>query len=137
VELSSRIEYALLALLALSDWRLEGKPLKVSEIAAMQSIPERYLDQILILLRRCEVVRSQRGIKGGYLLAKEPDLITLLEIMAALEANNQPHRGEEIDTLTIEKTATIEVWQQAAQVCQSVLADYTLQDFCKQRENLR
>lgn len=70
VELSSRIEYALLALLALFDWRLEGKPLKVSEIAAMQSIPERYLDQILILLRRCGVVRSQRGIKGGYLLAK-------------------------------------------------------------------
>ncbi len=137
MELSSRIEYALLALLALSDWRLEGKPLKVSEIAAMQSIPERYLDQILILLRRCEVVRSQRGIKGGYLLAKEPDLITLLEIVTALEGNNHPCQAEKIEILTIEKTATIEVWQQAAQACQSVLADYTLQDFCKQREGLR
>jgi DNA-binding IscR family transcriptional regulator len=60
-----------------------------------------------------------------------------LEIVAALEGNHHPCQAEKIETLTIETTATIEVWQQAAQACQSVLADYTLQDFCKQRENLR
>lgn len=134
MELSSRVEYGLLALLELSNHRLEGKPLKVNEIAASQPIPERYLDQILILLRRHGVVQSQRGRKGGYLLAKEPSQITLLEVVTALEGNNHLPPGSELNTFTLEKVAVLQLWQEAAQACHSVLDGYTLQDLCQQRE---
>lgn len=134
MELSSRVQYALLALLELSSHRLEGKPLKVTEIATIQSIPERYLDQILILLRRQGLVQSQRGMKGGYLLAKDPDCITLLEIVTALEGHTHPQLEPENSVLTIEKTAVLTIWQQAARACHSVLDSYTLQHLCEQRE---
>ncbi len=63
----------------------EGKPLKVNEIAASQSLPERYLDQIFTSLKRQGIISSQRGMKGGYLLAKELWQITLLDVVMAIE----------------------------------------------------
>jgi Rrf2 family protein len=87
VELSSRLEYALVALLEIAARQAQGKPLKVNEIAASQSLPERYLDQIFTLLKRQGILSSQRGMKGGYLLAKEMWQITLLDVVVAIEGN--------------------------------------------------
>ncbi|TAE00190.1 MAG: transcriptional regulator [Oscillatoriales cyanobacterium] len=74
MERSSRVEYALLALLELATPYPKDSPLTVSEIAAAQEIPERYLDQILTVLRRAGFVQSLRGAKGGYLLAKKQEV---------------------------------------------------------------
>lgn len=131
MELSSRVEYALLALLEMSNRQPEFQPLKVSEIAAIQSIPGRYLDQVLISLGRSGLVQSQRGAKGGYLLAKEPKQITLLEIMTAVEGESNRLKEEDaIATLTLEKQAICAAWEQVSQVCQATLSSYTLQDLC-------
>ncbi|HEY9826719.1 MAG TPA: Rrf2 family transcriptional regulator, partial [Stenomitos sp.] len=85
MELSSKSEYALLALMALAD-RFQGNdPLQIRQIAARQDIPDRYLEQLLATLRRSGLVRSQRGAKGGYMLAREPWQITVLEVIRCIE----------------------------------------------------
>lgn len=137
MELSSRVEYALLALLELASRPTQDSPLTVNEIAASQAIPERYLDQILTLLRRGGVVSSQRGAKGGYFLAKEPWQITLLEIICSIEGSNGSKDGEPGITPTAEKTVVREIWSQAKQASQSVFGNYTLQDLCQKRDSYR
>jgi len=105
VELSSRVEYALLALLELASHHPKDSPLTVNEITAFQEIPERYLDQILAVLRRAGIVQSLRGAKGGYLLAKEPWQITLLEVFSTLEGDGSGQAKKVSESATIEKTA--------------------------------
>lgn len=131
MEPSARVEYALLALLEIASRYNQKEPLKISEITAKQSIPDRYLEQILTSLRRSGIVQSQRGAKGGYLLSREPWQITLLEIINSVE-------GEDLDretsSDTVEKNLVQEVWQQARSASQKVLAHYTLQDLCQRRD---
>ncbi len=134
VELSSRVEYALLALLKLASHHPQDSPLTVNEITASGEIPERYLDQILAVLRRAGIVQSLRGAKGGYLLAKEPWRITLLEVFCALEGDGSRQTPKVGESVTIEKTAVLEIWQEAQQASWGVLEKYTLQDLCQQRD---
>ncbi|MCC3407074.1 MAG: Rrf2 family transcriptional regulator [Microcoleus sp. PH2017_10_PVI_O_A] len=134
MELSSRVEYALLALLELASRHPKESPLTVNEITAFQEIPERYLDQILAVLRRAGIVQSLRGAKGGYLLAKEPWQITLLEVFSTLEGSGSDQTQKVSESATIEKTAVLEIWQEAQQASWGVLEKYTLQDLCEQRD---
>ncbi len=135
MELSSRVEYALLALLELASHHAKGEPLKVSEIAASQGIPERYLDQILTTLRRTGIVQSQRGAKGGYLLGRHPWQITLLEVISSLEGEGNSKKGDVSKSATSEKAAVLEIWQKGLGAFQSVFSRYTLQDLCQKRDS--
>jgi Rrf2 family protein len=135
VELSSKVEYALLALLELASHHAKGEPLKVSEIAGSQGIPERYLNQILTTLRHTGIVQSQRGSKGGYLLSRDPRQITLLEVIFSLEGDGNSIKGEVSDSATLEKAAVLEIWQKGLTAFQSVFSRYTLQDLCEQRDS--
>ena len=134
VELSCRLEYALLALLELASHYPKDSPLTVSELTASGEIPERYLDQIIAVLRRASLVQSVRGAKGGYLLAKEPWQITLLEVFSTLEGSGSGQTQKVSESVTIEKTAVLEIWQEARQASFAVLGKYTLQDLCEQRD---
>lgn len=135
MELSSRVEYALLALLELAIPYRKDSPLTVNEIAAFQEIPERYLDQILNVLRRAGFVQSLRGAKGGYLLAKEPGQINLLEVVVALDGDSS-RKGQKVsESETIEKTVVLEIWREVRHASLSVLEKYTLQDLSEQRDD--
>lgn len=134
VELSSRVQYALLALLELASHYPKDSPLTVSELTASGEIPERYLDQIIAVLRRASIVQSVRGAKGGYLLAKEPWQITLLEVFSTLEGDGSGQIQKVSEAVTIEKTAVLEIWQEARQASFAVLGKYTLQDLCELRD---
>jgi Rrf2 family protein len=112
----------------------KDSPLTVSELTASGEIPERYLDQILAVLRRASIVQSLRGAKGGYLLAKEPWQITLLEVFLTLEGSGSGQTQKVSESVTIEKTAVLEIWQEARQASFAVLGKYTLQDLCQQRD---
>jgi Rrf2 family protein len=130
VELSARVEYALLALLELASSYYQKEPLKVSDITTKQAIPDRYLEQILTNLRRSGIVQSQRGAKGGYVLSREPWQITLLEIMAAVEGKSS---SDSSTSSTVEHSLVDEVWQQAKTASQAVLERQTLADLCERR----
>jgi Rrf2 family protein len=120
--------------LELASHHPKDSPLTVSELTASGEIPERYLDQILAVLRRASIVQSLRGAKGGYLLAKEPWQITLLEVFLTLEGDGSGQTQKVSESVTIEKTAVLEIWQEARQASFAVLGKYTLQDLCEQRD---
>ncbi len=137
MELSCKTEYALLALLELADRYNEGEPLQIRQIAAQQNIPDRYLEQLLATLRRGGLVRSQRGAKGGYLLAREPWKITLLDIITCLEGMEPKPSENDTTPKTVESGVVGEIWQEVHQAVNSVLQQHTLQDLCEKRDARR
>lgn len=124
----------MLSLLELATQYKDGEPLQIRQIASRQNIPERYLEQLLASLRRYGLIRSQRGAKGGYLLAREPWKISLLEIVECIEgANSQVSETIRV-TETIERSIVCQVWQEATQAAKAILRNYTLEDLCDRRE---
>lgn len=83
--LSSRERYGLRALLDIAQ-NGTYEPVQTRAIAARQNIPEQYLNQLLLSLKRAGVVRSQRGASGGYRLSRPPQEVSLAEALMALGA---------------------------------------------------
>lgn len=137
MELSSRLEYALVALLEIAKYQTQGKPLKVNEIAASQSLPERYLDQIFTLLKRQGIISSQRGMKGGYLLARELWQITLLDVVLAIEGGGNHKKVDPTNSNTLEKTVIVQTFDGIKDSVHEILKGYTLQDLAKTLETQR
>jgi Rrf2 family protein len=137
VELSCKTEYALLALLELTSHYNEGDPLQIRQIATQQNIPDRYLEQLLATLRRGGLVRSQRGAKGGYILALEPWKITLLDVIQCLEGSDSRATQSDATPKTIESAVVGEIWQEVHDRANAVLKGYTLQDLCEKRDSRR
>ena len=89
MRLSHRSEYALLALVHLA--RHEGEEfLTVQAIAEAQAIPSKFLEQILLTLKRAHYVRSHKGQRGGYLLARPSRKITLAEVIRLFDGALAP-----------------------------------------------
>lgn len=137
MELSCKSEYALLALLELAAHYHSGEPLQIRQIAVQQHIPDRYLEQLLATLRRCGLVRSQRGAKGGYLLAREPWKITLLEALNCIEGADNQSSDQAGTTKTVESSVIHDIWKEARQAADAVLHGYTLQDLAERRDARR
>ncbi len=130
--LPPKVEYALLALLEMANQYHLQTPLTVSEITAKQAVPERYLEQILGTLRRGGLLKSQRGFGGGYLLAREPNQISILDIVMLIEGDSKEMAKGELGT--IEMQLIQQNWRQANLAAQKVLGDCSLEDLCKQSQ---
>jgi Rrf2 family transcriptional regulator, cysteine metabolism repressor len=89
MKLTSRSEYALLALIYLSRQKPNGY-ISVGTIAQAQGIPPQFLEQILLTLKRARYVRSSKGKHGGYTLAKSPEKIFLAEIIRLFDGALAP-----------------------------------------------
>jgi Rrf2 family iron-sulfur cluster assembly transcriptional regulator len=89
VKVSTRGDYAARALLSLA---LHGsdRPTSVKEIAERTNLPQPYLEQILLAVKGAGLVVSKRGVGGGYVLAREPERITLAQIIDAVEGPQLP-----------------------------------------------
>jgi Rrf2 family protein len=84
---TSKVDYALRALLDLASQPV-GRPIQSREIAARHDIPEAYLNQLLVILRRAGLVRSVRGASGGYVLGRDPQELTAADVMQALHGRD-------------------------------------------------
>lgn len=82
--LSLKAQYGLRAVVSLASHYGKG-PLQAKEIATSQGVPVRYLELLLSQLRRARIVDATRGKNGGYILAKEPSSITVLDVVTAFE----------------------------------------------------
>ena len=137
MELSLKSEYAILAMLELAHNFAIAQPLQIRQIALQQNIPDRYLEQLLATLKRQGLVKSQRGSKGGYILAREPWEISLLEIIRGIEGHdpiseqkNSKANNESVSLLVIR-----DVWEAAQKSASDVLDGCTLKDLCdRQRQ---
>lgn len=89
MKLTSRSEYALLALVYLARHQSEGY-ISVETIALAQGIPAKFLEQILLALKRAKYLRSSKGQHGGYHLAKPADKIALAEVIRLFDGALAP-----------------------------------------------
>ena len=88
MKISSRLDYALSCAVVLADMHEKNKPTPVAFIAQKECIEYDYVEQLLRALKRAKLVKSTRGIKGGYVLSKSPAEITAKDIMVAIEKNS-------------------------------------------------
>ncbi len=87
MRVSARAEYACRAVLELTRHHDKAEVIHIGDIAVRQSIPEKYLVQILLQLQRAGLVRSKRGAAGGYSLAKAPGEISLGDVIRAMDGD--------------------------------------------------
>lgn len=84
ISITTKSPYALRALTELGRLGSNG-PVPIAELARRRDIPVQFLEQLFAVLRRAGVLKSQRGVKGGYSFAREPGEITVLEIVELLD----------------------------------------------------
>lgn len=129
--ISSRGEYGLRALFELTH-QYGQRLVQTKEIAQLQSLPESYLSQVLIMLRKAGFITSRRGPRGGHSLARPPAEINVAEVINALEGTVAPMFCVEEDTvedcLLQDQCVLQEVWQEVDQAIDEVLRKTTLED---------
>ena len=133
MRLTAKSEYGLLALVYLA--RHEGAgPVSAREIAVSENIPIKFLEQLLVTLRKSGLVTAQRGAHGGFSLGKPSPAITVLDVVEALEGQLSPSpcNGRR-DCGRTSGCAAAPVWEQAGQARRDVLGAATISHVaCKQ-----
>jgi Rrf2 family protein len=86
LSITTKSPYALSALVELHRQGGAG-PVPIAELARRREIPVQFLEQLFATLRRAGILRSQRGVKGGYSLARPADEITVLELVELLDGS--------------------------------------------------
>ena len=89
MRISAKGEYAIKAMLDLALQRDRGL-IPIQEVAARQGIPQRYLEQVLLSLKRAGLLTSKRGSTGGYHLTRAPEEITVGAVLRAVEGTRAP-----------------------------------------------
>src|SRR5437660_8515707 len=132
VKVSTRGDYASRALLSLALHAATDGPTSVRDIAERTGLPQPYLEQILLALKGAGLVRSKRGVGGGYVLARPPEEITLGQIVAAVEGPiavgdfGEPHQNGACDHEG--QCVLLTVWGDVGQHMRRHLQSYTLAD---------
>ncbi len=116
--------------------RLSMEPnrfVKAREIARKEDIPERYLRQIIILMERGGLIRSFRGPKGGYILSRSPQEITLSEVFEVLEGSLSfaPCLEDERVCQRVSYCAAREFWKKVNLSMRKTLETITLKDLAE------
>jgi Rrf2 family cysteine metabolism transcriptional repressor len=83
ISVTSKSRYAVVAMAELA--RSGDRPVPIAQIAERRGIPVQFLEQLFSTLRRDGLLHSQRGVKGGYTLARSPEEINVLEVVQALD----------------------------------------------------
>ncbi len=89
MKLSTKGRYGLRAMIDLARYS-EEEPVSISNIAARQGISERYLEQLVALMKKAGLVKSIRGASGGYVLAKSAGEISVGDVLRSLEGSLEP-----------------------------------------------
>jgi Rrf2 family protein len=135
MKLTMKGDYGLRAMLDMSAYYGQG-PVESADIARRQYIPEQYLDQILMVLRKEGLVKSVRGPKGGHMLAKPPSQITMGQVMSALEGyvplmECLPNP----DSCKLSPGCALrEVWQKIDAMTQQVLSSTTIEELAQRHQ---
>lgn len=135
MRVSTRGDYACRALLSLTLHASEAGPTSVRDIAERTGLPQPYLEQILLALKGAGLVRSKRGVGGGYVLAKSPADIKVSDIISAVDGPitvgdfGQPHQDGSCDHEG--QCVLLAIWDVAGQHMREHLDTYTLDVIAK------
>lgn len=132
VRISTRGDYASRALLSLALHGDASGPTSVRDIAERTALPQPYLEQILLALKGAGLVKSKRGVGGGYVLARKPVEIKLSEIVSAVDGPitlgdfGQPHEDGACDHEG--QCVLLGIWNEAGDHMRTYLEGFTLAD---------
>ena len=132
VKVSTRGDYASRALLSLAMHLGEEGPTSVRDIAERTGLPQPYLEQILLALKGAGLVRSKRGVGGGYVLARDPSEIPLSAIVSAVDGPivagdfGEPHTNGACDHEG--QCVLLAVWADVGEHMRTLLEGRTLAD---------
>ena len=110
----------------------EVRPTSVRDIAERTGLPQPYLEQILLALKGAGLVRSKRGVGGGYVLARPPEAITLGQIVSAVEGPiaagdfGEPHQNGACDHEG--QCVLLALWAEVGETMRRQLDSFTLAD---------
>jgi Rrf2 family protein len=127
VRVSAKADYAIRAAVELAA--VGDGPVKGERVAQAQEIPLKFLENILAELRHAGLVRSQRGVEGGYWLARPPEEITLAEIVAAVDGPivmDMAERDHQEGHCVLQ-----DVWVEVSETMRELLEGYTLAHLVK------
>lgn len=134
MKVGSRGYYGLLALTDLAQNSKGRQLVQVKEIARRQKIPEEYLGQIMVLLKRANLVHGARGPGGGYRLARAAESISVTDVLKVLEG---PLMGVDLrnprERLPNSSPARklIAAWTRAVETAERMLEEVSVADLCK------
>jgi Rrf2 family iron-sulfur cluster assembly transcriptional regulator len=132
VRVSTRGDYASRALLSLALHAGDSRPTSVRDIAERTALPQPYLEQILLALKGAGLVRSKRGVGGGYVLARPPEAISLAQIVSAVEGPivagdfGEPHTNGACDHEG--QCVLLALWSEVGEHMREHLDSYSLAD---------
>lgn len=131
MHLTARADYALRATAEIAA--AANGPMTAESIAQAQNIPLKFIENILSILKHAGIVRSQRGVDGGYWLARPANEITLAEVIRAVEGPLANVRGERPESTQYRGPAKSlrEVWVAVRASLRTVLEEVTLDDLVK------
>ena len=130
MRVSAKVDYALRAMLELAA---AGALVKGEQIATAQAIPRKFLETILLQLRHEELVASQRGVEGGYQLARPAEAISVADVIRAVEGPIATVRGvrpEEVEYVG-PAAALQPLWLELRASMRDVLEQTTLADLVR------
>jgi len=130
MRVSTRSDYGLRALIELAG-HYGGGPLQSSEIALRRHIPEQYLDQLLTTLRKAGFIRSLRGPSGGHEMVRDPQTISVRDVIESLEGSLSPVAWlDEPPEMTDHPHACgqREIWERIRDATNEILGSYTIAD---------
>jgi Rrf2 family protein len=132
VKVSTRGDYACRALLSLALHGANTTPTSVRDIADRTGLPQPYLEQILLALKGAGLVRSKRGVGGGYVLARDPADITLAQVVSAVDGPivagdfGEPHENGACDHEG--QCVLLALWAEIGETMRGYLQSFTLAD---------
>lgn len=127
MRLTARSEYGLLALIDLAV-RFGDGPVSARGVAERQSIPLKFLEQLLAALRKAGLVSAIRGAHGGFVLERAPGAITVLDVVEALEGPLAPTSCDSAGCCRGGACAAASVWGRATEALRGVFSGTTLAD---------
>jgi Rrf2 family cysteine metabolism transcriptional repressor len=135
MKISAKGDYACRAMLELALNYDTNQPVQLSEIVQNQGIPDKYLVQILVVLKGAGFVKSKRGAEGGYLLTRPPADITLGQVVRAVEGPLLTLKcSNEDDTSTCPRIPICEfhpIWEEIRGTLSNILGNITFEDICR------
>ncbi|MBO7348593.1 MAG: Rrf2 family transcriptional regulator [Spirochaetales bacterium] len=132
--ISTKGRYAMCVMLDLAEHYQEG-PVALKDISARQNISKKYLEQIVALLNRPEILKTVRGAQGGYMLAKSPDKYTIADVLRLSEGSLAPVQNLEdpTDAAAASDAQLLPIWQGLYDVVNGYLEGITLQNILDRR----
>jgi len=128
MRVSQRLDYALRALVALAALA-PGAAVAAGEVADRLGLPRRFVEQQITLLAKSGLVVSQRGARGGCVLARPAQEITVADVVEALQ-------GSVLDVPAVTDSAASEMWAAAAAHLRKALASTTLADLAARQRQI-